>query len=135
MPTPQTGRYVDADGHVQNAVGFIALDRLGQPLGGNAYTLATAQNLTAQAGSSAAPTAGSVTTPVAGLAGGSYLWDAQFTGTSVVLQALGADGVTWRDVATRTTSGTTGVVIGQGATVRIYNPNASAVTAVSSSLT
>lgn len=74
------------------------------------------------------------TTPTAAVDGGSYLWDAQFTGTSITLQALGSDGATWRDVATRTTSGTTGVVIGQNATVRLYNPNGGGLTAVSSSL-
>jgi len=124
----------------QNAVpvyivdGNLASKTAGQASGPQTYQLASNQSLTAQAGTSANPTAGSTTTPVTGVAGGSYLWDAQFTGTSVTLQSLGSDGVTWRDVATRTTPGTTGVVIGQNASVRLYNPNNSAVTGLYSNL-
>jgi len=124
----------------QNAVpvyivdGNLASKTAGQASGPQTYQLASNQSLTAQTGTSANPTTGSTTTPVTGVAGGSYLWDAQFTGTSVTLQSLGSDGVTWRDVATRTTSGTTGVVIGQNASVRLYNPNNSAVTGLYSNL-
>lgn len=88
------------------------------------YTLASAATIAAN----------SAGTQASKLNSGMYLWDVQFTGTSIVLQALGADGATWRDVATRTTSGTTEVRIGQNATVRLNNPNGTALTAVSSNL-
>lgn len=88
------------------------------------YTLANNATIAATSG----------TMPVTGVQGGSYIWDVQFTGTSVTLQALGSDGSTWRDVATRTSSGTTGVVIGQGASVRLYNPNSTSLTGVYSNL-
>lgn len=75
-------------------------------------------------------------TPVASVAGGSYVFTPIFTGTSVKLQALGPNGSTYVDVATVATSGTpTGVVIGNNATVRLYNPNGSGLTGVYASLT
>jgi hypothetical protein len=92
--------------------------------GGNVYQLATNATIPATTG----------TASTTGVQGGSYLWDVQFTGTSVVLQALGSDGTTWRNVATATTSGTVGVVIGQNATLRLYNPNGTADTGVYSSI-
>ncbi|APX66283.1 hypothetical protein AV944_11085 [Sphingomonas sp. LK11] len=100
------------------------VDGNGNATSNQTYTLASNATITATTG----------TTPVTGVQGGSYIWDVQFTGTSVTLQALGSDGVTWRDVATRTSSGTTGVVIGQGASVRLYNPNNAALTGVYSNL-
>lgn len=103
-------------------VATVAADKSG----GTASTYTLANNATISATSG--------TTPVTGVQGGSYIWDVQFTGTSVTLQALGSDGSTWRDVATRTTSGTTGVVIGQGASVRLYNPNSTSLTGVYSNL-
>lgn len=107
---------------VRNADGsFTPNNATGNP---GAYQLATNATIAVTTG----------TAPVTGVQGASYLWDVQFTGTSVTLQALGSDGTTWRDVATRTTSGTTGVVIGQGASVRLYNPNGTSDTAVYSSL-
>lgn len=89
------------------------------------YQLASNQTIAANSG----------TTPITNVQGGSYLFDVQFTGTSVRLETLGADGTTWRPVTTSTTSGTTGVVIGQGATVRLYNPNGTSVTGVYANLT
>lgn len=89
------------------------------------YTLAS--NITvANAGAS---------TPVAGIQGGSYIFDAQFTGTSIKLQSLGADGATWRDVTTLNASGSVGVVLGQGASVRLQNPNGTNDTGVYATLT
>lgn len=61
--------------------------------------------------------------PVSNVVGGSYVFDVQLTGTSVRLEALASDGITWRTIYTATTSGSTGVVLGQNATVRVYNPN------------
>ncbi len=76
------------------------------------------------------------TTPIAGVVGGVYVWDAQFTGTSLQLQSLGADGTTYRTVATLNAAGTFAgeVRVGRNATLRLYNPNGTALTAVSSSL-
>lgn len=89
------------------------------------YQLASNQALAATTG----------TTPVTGVNGGSYVFDAQFTGTSIQLQSLGSDGTTWRNVGTAlTASGSTGVVLGQGATVRLYNPNGTGLTGVYASL-
>jgi hypothetical protein len=97
----------------------------GNSSGGSAvYQLATNATIAATTG----------TASTTGVQGGSYLWDVQFTGTSVVLHALGSDGTTWRNVATATTSGTVGVVIGQNATLRLYNPNGTADTGVYSSI-
>lgn len=118
-----------------NANPVFTVDQFGNPTGAT-YQLASAQALAAQAGNPANPTANSTTANVSGIQGGSYLWDLQVSGTSpnITLQSLGSDGATWRDVASRTTSGTTGVVIGQGATVRLYNASANTAT-ISSSLT
>jgi len=112
------------NGQVAYVRAFVPVDGNGNALSGNSYQLASNQTIAATTG----------TTPTTSIQGGSYLWDVQFTGTSVTLQSLGSDGVTWRDVATRTTSGTTGVVIGQNASVRLYNSNNNAVTGVYSSL-
>ena len=78
------------------------------------------------------------TTPITAVTGGSYVFDARFGGTtpSLNLQALGADGVTWVNVgAALTAGGNVGVVIGQGASVRILNNTANSITALSASLT
>lgn len=85
-----------------------------------------------KSGITLAATSGS--TPVYNIDGGNYSWDVQFTGTSVKLQQLGADGATWRDIATATVAGITAVVLGQNAAVRLYNPNATNDTAVSSTI-
>ncbi len=102
--------------------------------GGNVYQLASNTGLAATSG----------TTPVTGVQAGSYIWDAQFNGAAtntIQLQALGSDGVTWRVVATQTISAgqtaqgaSMGVVLGQNSTVRLYNPNATALTGVYSSI-
>jgi hypothetical protein len=90
------------------------------------YTLASNQAVAANSG----------TTPVTNVRGGSYVFDVQFTGTSVKLQSLGSDGTTWRDIGAAITSpGAVGVVIGQGASVRLYNPNGTGLTGVYASLT
>lgn len=111
-------------GSTAYAQAAVLVDGSGNPTSNQTYTLANNATIAATSG----------TTPVTGVQGGSYIWDVQFTGTSVTLQALGSDGSTWRDVATRTSSGTTGVVIGQGASVRLYNPNGASVTGVYSNL-
>lgn len=93
---------------------------------GGPYQLATNQTLATLTGS----------TPVTGVIGKVYVWDAQFTGTSLVLQALGADNTTWRTIATLNASGTFAgeIRIGNNATIRVYNPNGTSDTAVSSSI-
>lgn len=65
--------------------------------------------------------AASTTGPtVPGLAGGAYVLAAAgtFGGATVKLQALGPDAATWMDVASLSAPGSTGVVVGEGASVR-----------------
>lgn len=94
----------------------------------------TGRNSVYTLASGATIAANSATAPTAKIQSAVYLWDVQFTGTSIVLQALASDGTTWRDVATRTASGVTEVRMGQNATIRLNNPNGTALTAVSSNL-
>ena len=58
---------------------------------------------------------------VSATAGGSYIWTAAgtFGGATVKLQALGPDGQTWLDVAALSAPGSTGVVVGEDASVRV----------------
>jgi hypothetical protein len=93
-------------------------------MGVHAYQLASNATIAANAN----------TAPVVSVIGGTYLWNAQFTGTSLVLQSLGADGVTWGNVATLSASGTTTVLLGAYASVRLSNPNGSALNGVYSNL-
>lgn len=93
--------------------------------GDSTYQLASNQPVTSNSGS----------TPVTKINGGSYIFDAQFTGTSIQLQTLGADGTTWRTLATLNSSGSTGVVLGGNSTARLYNPNGTNLTGVYASLT
>lgn len=98
-------------------------------------TVTTASQDTYTLASNQAIAAGGNTTPVAGVKRGVYVWDAQFTGTGpLVLQSLGADGVSWRNVASLNASGTLAgeVRIGANANLRLFS--STALTAVSSSL-
>lgn len=106
-----------------NARAYYQVDGAGNIPNGPA-TLAYNIAIAANAGSS----------PVTA-SGGSYIFDAQFTGASLKLQTLGADGATWRDVTTLNASGAIGVVIGSGASVRVYNPNGAGLTGVYATLT
>ena len=77
------------------------------------------------------------TDPTAGLKGGSYIWAVTATawnGATVKLQALGPDAATYLDVDSLTANGTKGVVIGEGATVKLA-VSGGAPTGVASSLT
>lgn len=78
--------------------------------------------------------AGGFTQVEGGLAGGSYLWSAIWTGGGVLtLQSLGPDDQTWIDGETLTSSGQTkGVGIGANASVRIKT--SAAITNLSSNL-
>lgn len=99
----------------------VLVDQYGLPTQGGAYTLASNAALGATTGSATA----------VGIIGGSYIFSAIFTGTSVALQTLGADATTWVALsppAVLTGSGSVGVVIGNNAAVRLYNPNASGLT-------
>ncbi len=105
---------------------FMAVDNDGNPSAGQTYRLANNEAIGATSG----------TAPVVGVQRGTYILDVQFTGTSVQFQSLGADGVTWRNIgAALVASGSTSVALGQGSTVRLYNPNATGLTAVSATLT
>ena len=115
-------------------------DASGNPVGSSAnptYTQA-AQNSYQLANNIASLAAQAGTTPVTGVKGGTYVWDAQFTGTGpLLLQALGSDGASWRTVATLNASGTFAgeVRIGANAQLRVFNSHATvAVTSVYSSL-
>jgi hypothetical protein len=57
---------------------------------------------------------------VSPIASGAYVFSAAgtFGGATVKLQALGPDGATWSDVASLAAAGSTGVVLGEGASVR-----------------
>lgn len=62
------------------------------------------------------------TDPTAGVRGGSYIWAvtaSAWNSATVKLQALGPDGATYLDIDSLTANGTKGVVIGEGATVRL----------------
>lgn len=62
------------------------------------------------------------TEPTAGVRGGSYIWALTVTAwnsATVKLQALGPDGATYLDVDSLTANGSKGVVLGEGATVRL----------------
>ena len=117
LPTDESGRPVP--------VQFTrSVDAAGNDASGVAYQIL---GVPGGAGETLAATSGTVPVTVQR---GSYLWDAQFTGTSLQLQAQAADGVTWRTVSTLNASGTqTGFIsFGLGTKVRIYNPNATSVT-------
>lgn len=117
FPQDETGRGV--------APTFVrAVDASGNDASGVAYQIL---GVPGGVGETLAATSG--TSPVT-VQRGSYLWDAQFTGASLQLQAQAADGVTWRTVSTLNASGTqTGFIsFGLGTKVRIYNPNATSVT-------
>lgn len=75
-------------------------------------------------------------TPVTGIIGGSYIWAYQLGGTSpsLILEALGPDGVNYQTVATVTASGTQWVGAGNNATFRLRNGTANSITGLSSSL-
>lgn len=90
--------------------------------GAQAYSLASNETIPANS-------AGSV---VVRVQRGDYVFDAQFNGTSLVLQSLGADGATWRNVSTLNASGTapSRIGFGQDTQVRVYNPNGAALTNV-----
>ena len=91
----------------------------------NSYPLASNQAISA----------GGSTTPVTNIVRGDYVWDAQFTGTGPLrLQSLGADGSTWRDVASLSASGTFAGEVRVGANAQVRLASATALTAVSSSL-
>jgi len=121
---------VDGGGNASNVwvPVMMGIDGNGLPLASSTFTMASNVPLGATTGA----------TPVTGIAGGSYIFSAIFTGTSVALQTLGPDGLTWMALsppAVLTGSGSMGVVLGNNATVRLYNPNASGLTGVYASLT
>ncbi|WP_257541217.1 hypothetical protein [Sphingobium sp. CFD-1] len=115
------------DEHVQKLQVYAQQVLSGQSDGTSAsYTLAGNQTLAATTGA----------TPITGVRKGNYTWAAQFTGTSVKLQALGPDGATWLDVATLSAPGIFAgeIRIGANAQLRIYNPNGTSVSGIYSSL-
>lgn len=79
---------------------------------------------------SLSPTSRSV--PMTGLIGGSYIFFASFTGTSIQLQYLGDDGAWYNagDARVANGAGAAGVVLGQDSTVALYNPNGTSVTGI-----
>jgi hypothetical protein len=87
----------------------------GQAVGYQSYSIASNQNITS----------GGFTTPVTGIAGGSYVMAISataFNGATIKLQTLLPDGVTWADIpAASVTANTTGlgVVLGANSTVRL----------------
>lgn len=66
--------------------------------------------------------AGASGNPVTGVKNGSYVWAADATnwnGATATLKALGPGGVAYLTVDTLTANGSKGVVLGEGATVRV----------------
>lgn len=115
----------DEFGRPSRPILMMAINNDGS-FGAQAYSLAANETIAAnQPGSS-----------VTRVQRGDYVLDAQFTGTSVKLQSLGADGTTWRDVTTVTTSGTVAgkISLGQDSQVRLQNPNGTSVNGVYASL-
>jgi hypothetical protein len=106
-----------------------AVDATGKDAGTSAATYTLASN-------TASLPAGGTTPVVTGVQGASYVFAYQFGGTSssLVLESLGPDGVNYQTITTVTASGTQGIVIGQGATVRLRNAGANAITNLSASL-
>ena len=125
-PTLTDGVQAQPRLNVKGALVVSLEDASGNASGGASYSLASNQTIAATSG----------TTPVTGVQRGNYVWDAQFAGTSIKLQSLGSDGVTWRDVATLSASGTFAgeIRFGANAQVRLYNPNGTSDTGVYSSL-
>lgn len=112
---------VDRDGNVIGAAGSPTITQSQQ----NTYTLAN----------NVAVGANGNTTPVAGVRGGVYVWDAQWTGAATVkLQALGADGATWRDVASLAAPGTFAGEVRIGANASLRLNSSAAITALSATL-
>lgn len=120
---PQTPMFVTQAVRTGTAQDGSPVYGAGQPT----YQLANNQTLAA----------GGTTAAVAGITGGSYIWSYQFSGTSpsLILEALGPDGTNYQTIATVTQSGTQGVVLGQGSTVRLRNAGANQITGLYSSLT
>jgi hypothetical protein len=65
--------------------------------------------------------AGAASAPITQVVGASYLFEAIFTGTGLVLQRLGPDDSTWINAGTLNASGSIGVVLGANDTVRLFN--------------
>jgi hypothetical protein len=107
---------VDAAGNPSPATGTSTNPTVTQSQQ-NTYVLASNATIPAASGSS----------PVTGVRGAVYVWDAQWAGSgTLALQALGADGLSWREVATLAGPGTFSgeVRIGANATLRLFNKNA-----------
>lgn len=120
----------DKTGREAQAMAVVSITSTGAEAGQESYALANAVTLAAQGASA----------PIAGVRRGVYVWDAQWTGAgSLQLQSLGADGVTWRTVATLAAPGVLAgeVRVGANATLRLFNANAgggASFTALSSTL-
>lgn len=118
----RAGAPTDANGNAQGSAANPTITLASQ----TSYALATNATIAATSG----------TIPVTGVQRGNYVWNAVFAGTSVKLQSLGADGVTWFDVATLSASGTFAgeIRFGANSQVRLYNPNGTSDTGVYSSI-
>lgn len=106
------------------------VDGAGNIAGPATFTLALA---------TASLAAGASTTPVVIKASKTYAFSYIFGGTSpsLKLQALGADGSTWQDIATVTATGSQTVDIfagSGGAALRLTNGGANPITTLSASL-
>jgi hypothetical protein len=67
---------------------------------------------------------------VSGVAAGSYIFEAIFTGATLQLQRLGPDGVTWINAGVLSTSGSVGVVLAANDTLRLRNGSDDAITGI-----
>jgi hypothetical protein len=71
--------------------------------------------------------AGSTTAPVTGIAAGSYIFEAIFTGGDLQLQRRGPDGTTWINAGVLAASGSVGVVLAAGDVIRLRNNSGAAI--------
>lgn len=70
---------------------------------------------------------GATGTQVTAVAAGSYIFEAIFTGADLQLQRLGPDGSTWINAGVLAASGSVGVVLAAGDTIRLRNNSGAAI--------
>ena len=135
MPaTMDTGKLPRNTGGVGvNPMYVRRVDANGDDAGGLAYQLAGIPGGAGE-GLAANTSSGSIVT----VQRGDYIFDAQFAGsTSIQLEAVASDGVTWRTVTSLAASGSspTKISLGLGSKVRLRNASATAATGLYASLT
>lgn len=121
MPLPTV---LSAANRPIEATPVVSVDAAGRPAGAAASAVYLASNVTLAAGATSQP--------VTNLPAGTYIFGAQFSGTSpsLVLEYLGPDGTNYLTLATLTVSGSQGVVLGSNTTLRLRNSGANSITSL-----